>query len=587
MSQLFAPQPSVAFTPAAEASTGTVVVDSTQQYQTVDGFGAAFTDSAAYLLNEVAQKDQLAAVMKDLFTREGNGIGLSFMRNPVGSSDLARSLYTFDDMPLGQSDPTLQNFSIAHDEVDIVPIIRQAIALNPQMKLVATPWSPPGWMKFPPLISGGWLTATWDNETSFANYLVKYLKAYEADGIHFDYITIQNEPRYPIPTYPSMRMNRQEQLEVLQNHVLPAFAANNITTKVLVYDHGWSVPSYPQFVLSGLSAEQLKQVAGTAWHGYDGTPGAQQNMQNQFPALGNWMTELSGGTWVNDQFSSDFLGITQVLRNSAKAYVKWSLALDEQHGPNIAKVTGLPGGCDTCNPIVTVNSQTGNVTKDVEYYTLGQYSKFVLPGAVRIYSSNTPAIASVAFANPDGSTALIAYNSSASSAAFQVQWGGSSFSYTLPALAAATFTWSGAQSGTANIAATSQIQGSSFSMENNLQTETTADSTGQYDLGYIAPGALALYRNIDFGAGVCGVSVREASGGAGGNATFYLDASSGSPIATVALPATGGWQTWKTVSAPAGGASGVHNLYVVFSGGGILQSIANVNWFQFQSCPGM
>lgn len=585
--QLFAAQPSVTFaSTASDATTNTVVVDSTQQYQTIDGFGAAFTDSASYLLNEVAQRSQLSGIMSDLFTRSGSGIGLSFMRIPVGASDLARSVYSFDDMPVGQTDPTLQNFSIAHDQTDIIPIVLQAVSLNPQMKLMATPWSPPGWMKDPASMSpvsmlGGTLLMTSTNESAFANYLVKYLQAYQAAGIHFDYLTLQNEPLNITSAYPSMSMSEDTQLALLQNYVLPAFASNNMTTKVLVYDHNWDTPTYPEFVLSGLTAQQLQLVAGTAWHGYAGTPGAQQNVQNQFPGLGTWMTELSGGGWVLDQFTADFLGITQVLRNSAKAYVKWSLALDETLGPNLTQDAGL-GGCNTCTPIVTVNSQTGDVTKTTEYYTLGQYSRYVLPGAVRIESSNTPAIASVAFTNPDGSTVLIAYNSSSSGQAFQVQWGGYAFTYTLPAESAATFTWSGTQSGTAAVAATSQIQGSSFSAENGLQTENTADASGAYDLGYLTPGAYAVYTNIDFGNGVSTVQVRTASGGNGGTASFYVDSKSGTPIATVALPVTGGWQTWQTVPAPVSDIVGVHTLYVVFSGGGTTGSIANVNWFQFQ-----
>jgi glucosylceramidase len=323
-------------------------------------------------------------------------------------------------------------------------------------------------------------------------------------------------------------------------------------------------------------------MAGTAWHGYGGAPGAQQLLQHGYPALGNWQTEHSGGTWVADQFTSDFLEITQVLRNFGKSYVKWSLALDQSLGPNLTEdVSGL-GGCNDCTPIVTVNSATGAVIKDIEYYTLGHYSKHVLPGAVRIYSSNTPAIASVAFLNPDGTTALIAFNNSSASQSFQVQWGAQSFTYTLPALAAATFTWSGTQSSTPATAATAQIQASSFSSESGLETETTGDSSGEYDLGYISVGAYAVYKNIDFGSSVSELNVHTASAGNGGTATFYLDNMTGTPIATATLPVTGGWQTWQTVTASVSGASGVHDLYVVFGGGGTTGSIANVNWFQFQ-----
>ncbi|MGB6024732.1 MAG: carbohydrate-binding protein [Candidatus Sulfotelmatobacter sp.] len=585
--QLMAAQPSVNFTAStADAGTNTVVVDPTQQYQSIEGFGAAFTDSAAYLLMEVEPSSTLSGTLNDLFTLNGNGIGLSFMRIPIGASDLALSVYSFDDMPAGQTDLTLANFSIAHDQTYILPLILQAKTLNPQMKLMANPWSPPGWMKDPSSMSpvsmlGGTLLMTGPNETAFANYFVKYIQAYQAAGVSIDYISLQNEPLNITTAYPSMGMSDTVQLSLLQNYVIPALTANNISTRVFVYDHNWDTPSYPELVIGGLTAQQLTQVAGTAWHGYGGVPGAQQLVQNQFPTLGNWETEHSGGTWIADQFTSDFLEITQVLRNAGKSYVKWSLALDQDLGPDLTQNAGL-GGCNTCTPIVTVDSQTGAVTKEIEFYTLGHYSKYVLPGAVRVYSSNTPAIASVAFVNPDGSMTLIAYNSSVSSQSFQVQWGTESFSYTLPGTAAATFTWTGTENGsTPSIAATAEIQGSSFSSESGLETENTSDSTGEYDLGYITPGAYAVYKKVDFGASVSQVTVRTASGGTGGTATFYLDSMTSTPVASVNLPVTGGWQTWANATAPVTGAAGVHTLYVVFEAGGD-EGIANVNWFQFQ-----
>lgn len=587
--ELMTAQPSVTFLlDSGDASTNTIVMDATQQYQTIDGFGAAFTDSAAYLLNEVAQTSQLGSAMSDLFTRNGNGIGLSFMRNPMGASDIARTVYSFDDQPVGTTDLTLADFSIQHDQTDIIPIILQAKSLNPQLKIMANPWSPPGWMKDPSSMSpvsmlGGTLLPTSANETAFANYFVKYIQAYQAAGINIDYISLQNEPLNITTSYPSMGMSDTTQLELLQGYVLPALASNNISTKVFVYDHNWDTPSYPEHVLGGLTSQHLTQIAGTAWHGYGGPPGTQQTLQNMFPSLGNWMTEHSGGTWISDQFTSDFLEIAQVLRNAGKAYVKWSLALDQNLGPNLTQNAGL-GGCNTCTPIVTVNSTTGNISYNVEYYTLGHFSKYVLPGAVRIYSSNTPAIASVAFLNPDGSTALIAFNNTSSSQTFQVQWGSEyAFSYTLPALAGATFTWTGTQSGTPTVSATAQIQGSSYSNEAGLQTEDTGDSTGEYDLGYLTSGAYAVYQDVDFGSAgsINTVNVRTASAGNGGTATFYLDSMTSTPIATVTLPVTGGWQTWQTVSGTVTGASGVHTLYVVFTGGGSSDSISNVNWFQF------
>jgi glucosylceramidase len=588
-SELMAAQQSVNFAAStADATANTIVVDPTQQYQSIEGFGAAFTDSAAYLLMKVEPSSTLAGTLNDLFTRDGKGIGISFMRIPMGATDIAQSVYSYDDQPVGSTDLNLADFSIAHDQAYILPLIQQAKTLNPEMKLMANPWSPPGWMKDPTSMNpnpvsmlGGTLLMTSANETAFANYFVKFIQAYQAAGVPIDYISLQNEPLNITTAYPSMGMNDSVQLALLQNYVLSALKANSLTAKVFVYDHNWDTPAYPEYVLGDLTSQQLTQVAGTAWHGYAGAPGAQQIVQNAFPSLGTWETEHSGGTWISDQFTSDFLEITQVLRNSGKSYVKWSLALDENLGPNLTRNAGL-GGCNTCTPIVTVNSQTGAVTKDIEYYTLGHYSKYVLPGAVRVYSSNTPSIASVAFQNPDGSMALIAYNNATSSQTFKVQWGAQSFSYTLPATAAATFTWTGTPSGTAPpVAATAQIQGSSFSTESGLETETTGDSTGEYDLGYVSVGASAVFKNVDFGgASPTEVSVREASAGGGGTATFYLDSPTGTLISTVTLPVTGGWQNWETVTGTVSGATGVHDVYIVFAGSS--SGIANVNWFQFK-----
>jgi glucosylceramidase len=547
-------------------------------------------------LNEVAQKPALTTTMSDLFTRTGNGIGLSFMRTPMGASDIARSQYSYDDNG-GTPDPTLANFSVAHDQADVIPIILQARTLNPQMKLMASPWSPPGWMKTSGSLVGGALQSTM--YTPFANYFVKYLQAYSAAGINVDYISLQNEPLYVPADYPGMCMppspggscgavaSPTDQTTALRDYVLPALTTAGLTTKVLVYDHNWDTPTYPQAVLTDPTIQASAQVAGSAWHGYGGTPGVMTTIQNYFPADANYQTEHSGGTFVADQVKADFEEITQVMRNSGRAYVKWSLALDQTMGPH-------DGGCGTCTPIVTVNNSTGAVTYDIEYYTLGHFSKFILPGAVRIYSSNTLGIVSAAFLNTDGSKALVAFNDSSSTQSFSVQWGNQSFAYTLPSLAGATFTWTGTQSGSYKIPATSQIQTSSFNSTGGkntlgdnttfgLQTETTQDANGGYDLGTSSDGDYAVYKNVDFGAGVSNMNARLAcAGNCGGALEFHLDSLTGTLAASVTIPATAGWQTWTTASASAS-ASGVHDLYVVFkappSG---TSSLGNFNWFQFQ-----
>ena len=561
-------QSSVTFT-AGGGGANPLVVDEAQSYQQVEGFGASFTDSAAYLLNRVATPAGRTAAMNNLFTRNGPGIGVSFVRNPMGASDLARFHYSYDDLPAGQTDPGLLNFSVAHDQQDIIPLLQQARQLNPQLTVMASPWSPPGWMKDSGALVGGSLLPSM--YTPFANYFVRYIQAYQAAGIPVHYVSLQNEPLYVPADYPGMFMDAAAQTVVLRDHLLPALAANGLSTKVLVYDHNWDRPDYPDAVLSDPTVLGSARVAGSAWHGYGGTPGAMWTLNTKYPSKGNYQTEHSGGTWVSDQVRADFQEITQVMRNWGRAYVKWSLALDQNRGPHA-------GGCGTCIPLVFVNT-SGAVSYAIDFYTLGHFSKFVLPGARRVYSSNPSGVVGVAFVNPDGSKALVAYNDTKTSKTFQVQWGGRTFGYTLAGLSGATFTWSGTQSGGYTLGATTQTQASSFNDTRGLQTEVTTDTVGGYNVGYADDGDYAVYRNVNFPAGLTAVDVRVASAGNGGVMEFRLDGTSGPLVGSVTVPVTGGWQKWTTVSGAVSGAAGLHDLYVVFRG---TTDVGNVNWFKFR-----
>lgn len=562
-------QPSVGFKSGVDQNLNTIYIDETQTYQTIEGFGASFTDSAAYLLNEKVPAAKLGAVMTSLFDH-ANGIGISFVRNPMGASDIARTDYSYDDLPAGQTDPNLTQFSITHDLTDIVPLLKIARQINPQLEILATPWSPPGWMKTSDSMIGG--SALAPDYPALANYFVRYIQAYAAQGIAIDYITAQNEPLFLPTDYPGMSMDAPTQLIFVRDFLLPALSTAGVNTRVLLYDHNWDQPGYPQTILADPAVASSSQVAGTAWHGYGGTPGAMFTVQSQYPGKGNYETEHSGGTWISDQVKSDFEEITQVMRNWGKTYVKWSLALDQNRGPHT-------GGCGTCSPLVTVNEKSGKVTYYIDYYTLGHFSRFVLPGATRIYSTNASGFVSAAFKNPDGSSALIVYNDTPSKQSVQIAWGGQSFTYSFKGLSGATFVWNGSQNAGYTIPATQQIQASSFNNTFGLETETTSDKGGGYDLGFANGGDWALYKNVDFGAGSSSVSVRVASAGSGGTLEFHLGSVTGPLIGSVTAPITGGWQTWTTVSATVSGASGLNDLYLVFQGG---TSICNVNWFQFK-----
>jgi len=567
------PQAPVAFS-AGSSGTNVIIVDETQTFQPIEGFGASFTDTTGYNLNEVATATQRNQAMTNLFSRIGGGIGLSFMRSPMGASDLARYMYSYDDLPNGVTDTNLDLFSVAHDQADIIPLMRQALQLNPQLKIMANPWSPPGWMRATNsmigVIGGSLQPAMYG---PFANYFVKYIQAYQAAGITINYISLQNEPLYNTPDYPGMYVDAGTELTVLRDYVLPALATNLLTqTRVLVYDHNWDVPSYPATILSDPTVQASAQVAGTAWHGYGGTPGAMLTSASQFLARGNYETEHSGGTYVADQVRADFEEITHVMRCDCKSYLKWNLASDQNYGPNT-------GGCNTCTPLVYVNTATHLASYGIEFYTMGHYSKFVLPGAYRIYSGNGAGIVSVAFLNPDGSKALIAFNDTTVSQTFQVQWGTQSFSYTLPSYAGATFTWTGTQTGSYTVNPANPVEASSFNtVANGLQTEPTSDTQGGYDLGYASTGGYAVYQNVNLASGFTNVTARVAGAGSGGTLEFHLDNPAGPLIGSLAIPVTGGWQTWQTVSGALTGGSGLHNLYLVFNGG---SSIGNLNWFQF------
>lgn len=510
---LLQPQGAVAFA-AATGADNPVRVDESVRFQTIEGFGGSFTDASAYLLNRVATADARAEAMRRLFAREGEGIGLSFVRNPIGSCDYARSHYTYDDVAAGAEDQALANFSIAHDLDDIVPLLQQARTLNPQLTIMASPWSPPAWMKTSGSLIAGGLRA--EAAEAFANYLVKYVQAYAAQGIPTHYLSLQNEPLYEPSNYPGMGMDAATQAALLRDRVLPAFAANGLTTKLLVYDHNWDRPDYPDAVFADATLRGSPQIAGTAWHGYGGTPGVMTGFANRYSDKGNYVTEHSGGTWIANQMKADFGEITLSLRSSAKAYVKWNLALDERRGPFTAG-----SATSTCSALVTVNSTTGVVTYDLEYYTLGHFSRFVLPGARRVLSTNAVGIVTAAFVNPDDSKVLVAYNDTASARTFQVQWGARQFGYTLPAGAGATFTWSGAASGSVAASdAKAPVLASNYSDLSGLQAESCADVQGGYDLGYADGGDYAVYRGLDFGAGIASVSARVASAGSGGSVEF-------------------------------------------------------------------
>ncbi|MFK4692426.1 ricin-type beta-trefoil lectin domain protein [Streptomyces pristinaespiralis] len=419
-----------------------ITVDENTRYQTFTGGGASFTDTAAWLMKGSGALSQATrdATMRKLFSPT-DGIGLSFVRNPMGGSDLARFGYTYNDLPAGQTDLSLSRFSIAHDLQDVLPLTKQAEQLNPSLTLVASPWTAPAWMKDSGQLNGGWLKA--ENYGTYADYFVKYLQAWRDQGVPVDYVTAQNEPTC-CGGYPSMSWNASGLAYFTKSELLPKLANAGLPTKVLAHDWNWDTyDAYAAQTVNDAAVRSHPNFGGVAWHGYGGNVSKQTDVHNQYPQLDAFQTEHSGGTWIANQQREDMMNIIDYTRNWAKSVTKWSLAVDQNRGPH-------NGGCGTCDGLITVHngdSRHGQVDFTIEYYTMGHLTKFVKPGAHRIASTGSSAVPNVAWRNPDGSKALIAYNDSSSAQMMTVNWGGQRYTYSLPGRTSATFTWSGGQSG--------------------------------------------------------------------------------------------------------------------------------------------
>jgi glucosylceramidase len=480
-SQLLAPQTGATFQSGTGSASQTITVDPSTTYQSMTGFGASFTDSSAWLVANSPLRNQ---IMTKLFDPT-NGIGLDFLRQPIGASDFSRSLFSYDDMPSGQTDPTLANFSIAHDQAYILPILQQALQLNPATTIMATPWSPPGWMKSSGSMIGGSLNS--GDYQVFADYLTKFIQAYDAAGVPISLITPQNEPEYSPSNYPGSTLSASQEASFIGNNLGPDLQKAGLSTKIIAYDHNWNDTSFPETVLGDSTAGPY--TAGVAWHCYAGDPSAQTTVHDAYPNKDTYFTECSGTQSSNPANTfADTLDwqtenlIIDATRNWAKTVATWNMALDPSGGPSM--------NCTTCTGVVTVDNSAGTASYNAEYYVLGQASKFVKPGAVRIDSNTFGSgnLEDVAFRNPDGSNALIVLNADTSNShTFNVDENGQYFSYTLPAKAVATFTWTPGSTTT----------GGALSAPSNLTASNTTTSATTLSWGASTGGSGTVTYAID------------------------------------------------------------------------------------------
>ena len=412
------------------ASTNTFIdVDSTQKYQTVDGYGYTLTGGSAALINRLSSVEK-AALLQELFGSSSTSIGVSYLRVSIGASDLNASVFSYDDMPAGQTDINLNNFSLSLDSVDVVPLLKEILLINPNIKILGSPWSPPVWMKDNGNSMGGSLLPQYYGV--YANYFVKYIQVMKANGITIDAVTIQNEPQHG-GNNPSMVMSALQQADFVKNNLGPAFKAAGITSKIIVWDHNCDNPAYPITVLNDPAARAF--IDGSAFHLYNGDISALTTVHNSYGDKNLYFTEQWTG--AKNSFDGDFKWhiknvIIGSMRNWSKNALEWNLANDPLYGPH------TPGGCTECKGALTIGT---GVNRNVGYYIIAQASKFIPAGSVRIASNISGNLSNVAFITPTGKKVLLVLNEDAAPATFNIRFKNKWVTVTLPAASAGTFVW--------------------------------------------------------------------------------------------------------------------------------------------------
>jgi glucosylceramidase len=441
-SRLLAPESDV-MPGAATAAPATIEIDAGRRYQTMIGFGAAITDTSAWLIRARMNGVQRAALMQELFG-PAPALRISFVRLTIGASDFSPTHYSLDDMPAGETDPALARFSIAPIRNTVVPVVRDALSRNPSLQVMASPWSAPGWMKTSGTLIHGTLMPQYF--AAFTGYLVKYVEAMRLQGVPIYALTVQNEPHYDTRDYPGMPLDADGRARLIGNHLGPALAKRAPHTRILEWDHNWDRPQEPQQVLANPLAAAF--IAGVAWHCYAGNVAAQTRVHAAHPDKDTYLTECSGGEWGSAPRSSLLNMTRELIIGSTRAWARgvllWNLALDQSGGPHL-------GGCSNCRGLVTIDSRTGEVTRNDEYYVIAHASRFVRPGAQRVESTETDSgLANVAFLNPDGSIVLIAANSATNPRTLSVRCRDREFGYTMPSQSVATFVWAQPDAGRDN-----------------------------------------------------------------------------------------------------------------------------------------
>lgn len=416
---------------AQDKGIATIEVDAMKKFQLIDGFGFTLTGGSATLIHQLpaAQQD---ALLKELFLPEDNGIGISYLRLSIGASDLSASVFTYDDMPDGQTDPELTHFNINEEKKDLIPVLKKIVALNPAIKILGSPWTPPAWMKTNNSFIGGSLKPEY--YSAYAQYFVKYIRAMKAAGITIDAITIQNEPLHP-KNNPSMLMLAEDQAVFIKDHLGPAFKKAGLKTKIILYDHNCDKPEYPLTILRNKAA--YPYVDGSAFHLYGGTIDALSKVHDEFPEKQLYFTEQwsdGKGSFAHELKNNVSKLIVGATRNWSRNVLQWNLAADAQWNPHTDQ-----GGCSQCLGGITIDGQA--ISRNSSYYVIGHASKFVPAGSVRIASNIAGPLDNVAFLTPAGKTVLVVVNTSDATQSFQIMDKNRVAAASLRSGEVATFVW--------------------------------------------------------------------------------------------------------------------------------------------------
>lgn len=408
----------------------TIVVDTTQRYQEIDGFGNCLTGGSAILLNRMGQAER-TRLLRELFSTDGDGIGISYLRITIGASDLSDRVFTYCDLPPGETDPQMEHFSIEPERTDLIPVLKEILAINPSLKILGSPWTAPLWMKSNNASVGGSLKHEWFE--AYANYFVKYIQAMKAEGIDIDAITVQNEPLHG-GNNPSMVMSAADQALFIRQNLGPAFATAGIETKIIIYDHNADRTDYPLAVLNDAGARQY--IDGSAFHLYGGSIDALTAVHDAFPEKNLYFTEqwVGGpGNLAEDlkwHVENLIIGAT---RNWCRNVIEWNLASDPSYDPH------TEGGCDRCLGTVTLSGN--NVTRNPAYYILAHAARHVRPGSVRVSTNALGNLPNVAFQTPAGSKVLIVVNTTPDKRSFNVKFRGNTLPLSLDGGAVGTWIW--------------------------------------------------------------------------------------------------------------------------------------------------